>query len=134
MGLRQKETFQILQQISNVIKLLGIFILKPSQKKNSLFYRFRQAKYAYGSSILSSNHFLLLFQLPQKMKFASIVVKTDQKIIISLPKIKIRETHNSFFPDHNEISLFKGNSLQTFVSAKKAFGKISSGRRKYCKS
>jgi hypothetical protein len=58
-----------------------------------VFHRFRQAKFAYGGSILNSSQFLPLPQLPQKMELASKVVKVDSKIIISLPKILIRETH-----------------------------------------
>ncbi len=37
--------------------------------------------------ILISSQFLILPQLPQKIKLASKVVKVDSKIIISLPKI-----------------------------------------------
>jgi hypothetical protein len=53
----------------------------------SVFQGFSEAKSANGGSILSSNQFLILPQLPQKMKLASKVVKVDSKIIISLPKI-----------------------------------------------
>ncbi len=53
----------------------------------SVFQGFRQAKSANGGLILSSSQFLILSQLPQKMKLASKVVKVDSKIIISLPKI-----------------------------------------------
>jgi hypothetical protein len=53
----------------------------------SVFYQFRQAKFAYGGSILSSSQFLLMPQLPQKMELASKVVKVDSKIIVSLPEI-----------------------------------------------
>jgi hypothetical protein len=53
----------------------------------SVFQGFRQAKSANGVLILSSNQFLILPQLPQKMKLASKVVKVGLKIIISLPKI-----------------------------------------------
>jgi hypothetical protein len=53
----------------------------------SVFHRFKQAKFAYGGSILSSSQFLLLPQLPQKMELASKVVKVDSKIIVSLPDI-----------------------------------------------
>jgi hypothetical protein len=49
--------------------------------------QFRQAKSANGGSILSSSQFLILLQLPSKMKHASKVVKVDSKIIISLPQI-----------------------------------------------
>jgi hypothetical protein len=48
---------------------------------------FSKAKSANGGSILSSSQFLILPQLPQKIKLASKVVKVDSKIIISLPKI-----------------------------------------------
>ncbi len=51
----------------------------------SVFHRFREAKFANGGSILSSSQFLMLPQLPQKMKLVSKVVKIDPKIIISLP-------------------------------------------------
>jgi hypothetical protein len=40
-------------------------------------HRFRQAKFAYGGSILSYCQFLLLPQLPQKMELTSKVVKVD---------------------------------------------------------
>jgi hypothetical protein len=52
-----------------------------------VFHQFRQAKFAYGGSILSLSQFLLLPQLPQKMEPASKVVKVDSKIIALLPKI-----------------------------------------------
>ncbi len=55
--------------------------------KYSVFQGFRQAKSANGGSILSSNQFLILPQLHQKMMLTSKVVKVDSKIIISLPKI-----------------------------------------------
>ncbi len=58
-----------------------------------MFQGFRQAKSANGGSNLSSSQFLILPQLPQKMKLASKLVKVDSKIIISLPKILIPETH-----------------------------------------
>jgi hypothetical protein len=44
-----------------------------------------QAKFAYAGSILSSRHFLLLPQPPQKILLALKVVKIDSKI--SLPLI-----------------------------------------------
>jgi hypothetical protein len=47
-----------------------------------VFQQFRQAKFAYGGSVLSLSQFSLLSQLPQKMKLASKVVKSDWKIII----------------------------------------------------
>ncbi len=52
----------------------------------SLFQGFSKAKFAYGGSILSSSQFLILPQLPQKMRLTSKVVKIDPKIIILLPK------------------------------------------------
>ncbi len=45
---------------------------------------FSYAKFAYGGSILSSSQFLILPQLPQKMKLVSKVVKIDSKIIVLL--------------------------------------------------
>jgi hypothetical protein len=53
----------------------------------SVFQGFSKAKSANGGSILSSSQFLILPQLPQKIKLASKVVKVDSKIIILLPKI-----------------------------------------------
>jgi hypothetical protein len=53
----------------------------------SVFQGFCKAKSENGGSILSSSQFLILPQLPQKIKLASKVVKVDSKIIISLPKI-----------------------------------------------
>jgi hypothetical protein len=61
--------------------------LSSFNKLYSVFQVFRQAKSANGGSILSSSQFLLLPQLPQKIKLALKVVKVDSKIIISLPKI-----------------------------------------------
>jgi hypothetical protein len=48
-----------------------------------VFHRFRQEKFADGGLILSSSRFLLLHQLPQKMKFAEEIVRIDPKTIIS---------------------------------------------------
>jgi hypothetical protein len=53
----------------------------------SVFQGFSKAKFAYGGSILSSSQFLILPQLPQKMKLKSKLVKIDPKIIVSLPTI-----------------------------------------------
>jgi hypothetical protein len=53
----------------------------------SRFQGFSKAKSANGGSILSLSQFMILPQLPQKMKLASKVVKIDPKIIVSLPKI-----------------------------------------------
>jgi hypothetical protein len=52
-----------------------------------VFQEFSKAKSANGGSILSLSQFLILPQLPQKIKLASKAVKVDPKIIISLPKI-----------------------------------------------
>ncbi len=57
----------------------------------SVFQGFSKAKSANGGSILSSSQFLILPQLPQKIKLTSKVVKVDSKIIILLSKI--HETH-----------------------------------------
>jgi hypothetical protein len=54
----------------------------------SVFQGFRKAKSANGGSILSSGQFLILPQLPQKIKLASKVVKVDSKIIISYLRSK----------------------------------------------
>jgi hypothetical protein len=56
-------------------------------QKYSVFQGFSKAKSANGGLILSSSQFLILPQLPQKIRLASKVVKVDSKIIISLPKI-----------------------------------------------
>jgi hypothetical protein len=48
----------------------------------SVFQWFSKAKSANGGSILRSSQFLMLPQLPQKIKLASKVVKVDSKIII----------------------------------------------------
>jgi hypothetical protein len=53
----------------------------------SVFQGFSKAKSANGGLILSLSQFLILPQLPQKIKLASKVVKIDSKIIILLPKI-----------------------------------------------
>ncbi len=63
------------------------------RKCYSVFHRFRQAKFTDCGSILNSSQFLLLPQLTQKTKLNLKTVKFDSKIIISLSKILIRETH-----------------------------------------
>ena len=63
---------------SKVVTLRGFY---------SVFQGFSKAKSANGGSILSSSQYLILPQLPQKIKLASKVVKVDSKIIVSLPKI-----------------------------------------------
>ncbi len=45
----------------------------------SVFYQFRQATFDNGGSLLDSSQFLLLFQLPQKTRLASKVVKINSK-------------------------------------------------------
>jgi hypothetical protein len=60
---------------------------KYAQLFYSVFQGFSYAKFAYGGSILSSSQFLILPQLPQKMKLMSKVVKIDPKIIVLLPTI-----------------------------------------------
>jgi hypothetical protein len=45
----------------------------------SVFQGFSKAKSANGGSILSSRQFLILPQLPQKIKLASKVVKDGQR-------------------------------------------------------
>ncbi len=71
----------------------------------SVFRRFRQVKFAYGGSILSLSHFLLLLQPPLITTLSIKVVKIDSKIIISLPWFKsMKQTvcsglpRNHFFP------------------------------------
>jgi hypothetical protein len=52
-----------------------------------VFQGFNKAKSANGGLILSLSQFLILPQLPQKIKLASKAVKVGSKIIISLSKI-----------------------------------------------
>jgi hypothetical protein len=49
-----------------------------------VFHQFCQDKFSSDGLILSSSQFLLLSQLPQKMKLVSKVVKSDAKVIILL--------------------------------------------------
>ncbi len=56
----------------------------PVIKLYSVSHQFRQAKFAYGGSILSSSQFLLLPQLPLNMTLAIKVDKIDEKNIILL--------------------------------------------------
>ncbi len=58
-----------------------------SSKLYSVFHQFWQAKFAHSGSFLSLSQFLILQQLPQEMKFASKVEKTDLETNISIPKI-----------------------------------------------
>ncbi len=68
-----------------IISIFNLHLLHTL--RYSVFQGFSKAKSANGGSILSSSQFLILPQLPQKIKLASKVVKVDSKIIISLPKI-----------------------------------------------
>ncbi len=61
----------------------------------SVFHLFKQAKFAYGGSILSLSLLLLLLQLPQKNEAFSKVIKISLKIIISCALILIHEIHCS---------------------------------------
>ncbi len=61
--------------------------LQPQDKTAEhyrVFHGLGQAKFAYGSFILGSSHFILLPQLPLKMMLVIKVDKIDSKIIISL--------------------------------------------------
>jgi hypothetical protein len=74
-------------------------VITIGSQSYSVFQGFSKAKSANGGLILSSSQFLILHQLPQKIKLDSTVVKVDSKIIISLPKIQIPETHcTKLFP------------------------------------
>jgi hypothetical protein len=73
--------------ISNNMRNVKVPIIQLDFKTYNVFQGFRQAKSANGGLILSPSQFLILSQLPQKMKLASKVVKVDSKIIILLPKI-----------------------------------------------
>ncbi len=56
--------------------------LLEQSEKYSVCQGFSKAKSANGGSILSLSQFLILPQLPQKIKLTSKVVKVDSKIII----------------------------------------------------
>jgi hypothetical protein len=71
-------------------KFWAIFTKLQNVNTYSVFQGFSKTKSANGGSIgssLSLSQFLILPQLPQKIKLASKVVKVNSKIIISLPKI-----------------------------------------------
>jgi len=57
----------------------------PWSVENSNLSLTEQAKLAYGGSVLGSSQFTLLPQLPLKTTLDLKVVKTDSKVIISLP-------------------------------------------------
>ncbi len=78
---RQKAVFDHRQSLQEKERKMNFEFLY------SVFHRFRQAKFDYGGSILSSSQFLLLHQLPQKVKLTLKVVKVDSKIIVLLPEI-----------------------------------------------
>ncbi len=59
----------------------------------SVFHRFRLAKFAYGSLILSSSQFLLLPQWPLQTTLAMNVVKIDTKNNHLTTLIHIGETY-----------------------------------------
>jgi hypothetical protein len=61
------------------------FLIPTSFLPYSVFHRFRQSKFAYRGSILSSGQFLLLPQRPIETMLTIKVFKIDSKIIISLP-------------------------------------------------
>ncbi len=61
----KKDKMFLYLSLSQFLSLCGAFIW------------FRQAKFAYGGSILCSSSFLLVPKLPQKMKLPSKVVKID---------------------------------------------------------
>jgi hypothetical protein len=65
------------------IETKAVELLNVKSSNDTVCFR---AKSANGGSILSSSQFLILPQLPQKIKLASKVVKGDSKIIISIPK------------------------------------------------
>jgi hypothetical protein len=67
---------------SQLLQALG-----DAQSRYIVFHRFRQAKFDYGGSILSSSQFLILPQLPKKVELTFKVVKVDSKIIILLLEI-----------------------------------------------
>ncbi len=85
---KKKNAENKLTNKSNVSDTAATASSTPQTSLNiySVFQGFRQAKSANGS-ILSTSQFLILPQLPQKIKLASKVVKVDSKIIISLPTI-----------------------------------------------
>ncbi len=99
---------------------LSLFFYFHPYPSYSVFHRFRQAKFAYGSLILSLSKFLLLPQGPIKMTLDIKGVKFDLKIIIWLPWSKFVEhtlssSHFSlfftfFYPVFRSILIFLFNS------------------------
>ncbi len=60
-------------------EILESFIMWKLISSYRVFHRFRQAKFANGSSIISLSQFLLLLQLTQKTKLTLKVFKIDSK-------------------------------------------------------
>ncbi len=65
--------------MSQDVPELGYKVTIPKCLLYRVFQRFRQVKFDNGGSILSASQFLLLPQLPKKMKLASKVVKIDSE-------------------------------------------------------
>ncbi len=86
-GLKTNSTLFLLNLRFAFYFFIVICLLIRLKRYYSVFLGFRDAKSANGGSILSSSQFLILPQLPQKMKLASKVGKVDSKISVSLPKI-----------------------------------------------
>ena len=61
------------------VKALGVNLSFSYGSFCRAFHRFGPAKFAYGGPVLGSSRFLLLSQLPQKMRLASKVVKSVSK-------------------------------------------------------
>jgi hypothetical protein len=73
----------IIEQLSSLVEFYNAKSSVFSfHKIYSVFQGFSKAKSAIGSLILSSSQFLILPQLPQKIKLVLKVVKVDSKIII----------------------------------------------------
>jgi len=83
----RKKRRKIIPNMSQWVTLTRFTTVVFNLNSYSVFQGFSKAKSANGGLILSSSQFLILPQLPQKIKLASKVVKVDSKIIISLPKI-----------------------------------------------
>jgi hypothetical protein len=59
----------------------------------SVFYRFGQAKYVYGVSILILSQFLPLPKLPQNLTYSMKIVRNDPKIVISINRLRVNVTN-----------------------------------------
>ncbi len=62
-----------------------------------MFRGFWQARFAYEGSILSSNQFLLLPQLPQNLIISTIIVKNNTKIAISLHYLNLNSWNRLYY-------------------------------------